>query len=298
MSSIVAQGRTLSAHDVDSIRVLIAEHPDWSRWRLSRELAQYWGWKNAAGELKDMSCRQLLDRLEARALIQLPVRRSPPGSRSRRRRIVVDHDTTPITDPLRDLGELSMCIVPPRDPDEALLRHLLERYHYLSYSYTIGENLRYLVRDARGRVLAVAVWGSAALKVKLRDAWIGWDASTRLQQLPLVVNNTRYLIMPWVQVPHLASHLLGRMTRRVSADWMERYGHPAHLAETFVDQDRYAGTCYKAANWLVLGSTVGRTRRDQFNTIQVPKKRLFVLPLVPLPRMRRLLGVQGSPCPI
>lgn len=297
MSSIVAQGRELASSDIDSIRSLIAEHPEWSRWRLSRELAQRWGWTNAAGELKDMSCRQLLDRLESRALIQLPARRGPPGSRSRRRRIVVDHDTTPITGALHDLGELSMRLVPPRDSDEPLVRHLLERYHYLSYSYTIGENLRYIVRDAQGRVLAVAVWGSAALKVKLRDAWIGWDAPTRLKQLPLVVNNTRYLIMPWVHVPHLASHLLGRMTRRVSADWQQRYGHPVHLAETFVDQEKYAGTCYKAANWLPLGSTVGRSRRDRFNTIQVPRKLVFVLPLMPLARMRRALCPVPSPCP-
>ena len=297
MSSIVAQGRTLSPHDIDSIRALIADHPEWSRWRISRALAQQWEWRNAAGELKDMSCRQLLDRLDADALIRLPARRRVAISRSHRQRISVAHETAPIADSLRDLGALSMRIVPARDPDEPLLRHLLERYHYLSYTYTIGENLRYIVRDARGRVLAVAVWGSAALKVKLRDSWIGWDASTRMKQLPLVVNNTRYLILPWVRVPHLASHLLGGMARRIGSDWQRRYGHPVHLAETFVDQERYAGTCYKAANWLLLGSTVGRSRRDRFNAIRVPKKLIFVLPLTSESRMRRLLHGPSLACP-
>jgi hypothetical protein len=296
MSLIVAQGRELQPHDLDVIRALISAHPEWSRWRISRELAQHWGWTNAAGELKDMSCRQLLDRLESLQLIQLPTRRSPPGSRMRRRRVVVEHATNPITGSLRDLGALTLRIIRPRDPDESLILHLLERYHYLSYSYTIGENLRYLVRDAQGRVLAVAVWGSAALKVQLRDQWIGWDAPTRLRHLPLVVNNTRFLIMPWVRVPHLASHLLGRMTRRVSADWLERYGHPVVLAETFVQHDRYPGTCYKAANWLALGTTTGRTRRDRFNVIQNPTKLVLVLPLVDPQRMRRLLCPTAGRC--
>ena len=292
MPTVVAQGRELQPEDIESIRALIRTNPSWSRWRLSRVLAEQWNWVNAAGELKDMSCRQMLDRLETLQLIQLPSRRKAAGSRTTRLRVAIPHATESIIGSLRDLGDLSLRIVRPRDPDEPLILHLLEQYHYLSYSYTIGENIRYLVRDAHGRVLAVAVWGSAALKVKLRDQWIGWDAPTRLKHLPLVVNNTRYLIMPWVRVPHLASHLLGRMTRRISADWLERYGHPALLAETFVQHDRYPGTCYKAANWLVLGTTTGRTRRDQFNTIQTPAKLVLVLPLVDLPRMRRLL------CPV
>jgi hypothetical protein len=176
------------------------------------------------------------------------------------------------------------------DNDVALALHLLEKYHYLGYSYTVGENITYLVKDGQQRVLAVAVWGSAALKVKPRDAWLGWDEPTRMSHLHLVVSNTRYLILPWVRVPHLASHLLGRMARRVSSDWSVRYGHPVHLAETFVDQERYPGTCYRAANWLPLGITTGRTRHDRHMTISVPKKLQLVLPLISIEAMRDALS--------
>jgi hypothetical protein len=290
MSTIVAQGRTLQPVDIEGIQSLILQNPTWSRWKLSRVLAEKWGWFNAAGELKDMSCRELLKRLDDKGLIHLPARRSLPGSRMSRRRVPIEHPTEPITCPLRELGELSLRLIRPKDPDEPMALHLLEQYHYLGYSYTIGENLRYMARDERGRVIAVAVWGSAALKVKPRDAWIGWNEPTRLSRLPLVVNNTRYLILPWVRVPHLASHLLGRMARRISADWLARYGHPVHLAETFVDQERHQGTCYRAANWLALGMTTGRTRRDQQRTVSVPKKIVLVLPLIAPKAMRTALG--------
>jgi hypothetical protein len=290
MSAIVAQGRTLQPIDLEGIQSLILQNPTWSRWKLSRVIAEKWGWFNAAGELKDMSCRELLKRLDDKGLIRLPARRSLPGSRMSRQRLPIEHPTDPITCSLRELGELSLRLIRPKDPDEPLALHLLEQYHYLGYSYTIGENLRYMARDERGRVIAVAVWGSAALKVKPRDVWIGWDEQTRLSRLPHVVNNTRYLILPWVRVPHLASHLLGRMTRRVSADWHARYGHPVHLAETFVDQERHQGTCYRAANWLALGLTTGRTRRDQQRTVSVPKKIVLVLPLIAPTAMRTALG--------
>jgi len=291
MAVIVAQGREISTEDLTAIRELISQHSDWSRWKLSRVLAEQWGWVNAAGELKDMSCRELLSRLEVKGLIQLPARRQKPGSRMSRRRVEVSHAVDPIACSFHELGEISMRLVRPRDEDEPLALHLLEKYHYLGYSYTIGENLRYIVRDVQNRVVAVAVWGSAALKVKPRDAWIGWDTPTRLSRLRFVVNNTRYLILPWVRVPHLASHLLARMARRISSDWSARYGHPVHLAETFVDQNRYPGTCYRAANWIQVGTTVGRTRRDQFSTISVPKKLIFVLPLLSPKAMRCALGI-------
>jgi hypothetical protein len=184
--------------------------------------------------------------------------------------------------------------VPPRDADEPLALHLLEKYHYLGYTYTIGENIRYMARDASNRVLAVAVWGSAALKIKSRDDWIGWNEATRMSNLHLLVNNTRYLILPWVRVPHLASHLLGRMARRLSSDWQKRYGHPVHLAETFVQVNRNRGTCYRAANWQALGITTGRTRREHDRTESTTAKQLFVSPLVSEQKMRRRLGVDQA----
>jgi hypothetical protein len=294
MSVIVVQGRSLHPTDLEAIQGIIEQNPGWSRWKISRTLCEQWGWFNAAGELKDMSCREMLNHLDRKGMIRLPERRRLPMSRSSRRRVSIEHSTDPITGSLRELGALSVRLIPTKDPDEPLVLHLLEHYHYLGYTYTIGENLRYVVRDERGRLLAIAVWGSAALKVKPRDAWIGWDGQTRMSHLHLVASNTRYLILPWVRVPHLASHLLGHMARRLSADWVARYGHPIHLAETFVEQDRHQGTCYRAANWITVGTTTGRSRRDRRRTVSVPKKIVLVLPLVPLPAMRTALGC----CPV
>jgi hypothetical protein len=285
----------VTENDVADMRAFISDHPELSRWKLSRALAERWSWHNAAGELKDMSCRLLLDRLDQQGLIQLPPRRSPPVSRMRRRRVAVAHATDPIACQLRELGDIALKIVLPRSPDEPRILHLLERYHYLGYTFTIGENIRYIIRDGKGRILAVAVWGSPALQITLRDQWIGWDRAARKSRLSMVVNNARFLIMPWVQVPHLASHLLGRMARRISADWQQRYGHPVHLAETFVQSDLYPGTCYRAANWVALGMTTGRSRRGQSTTALVPPKLMFVLPLIDPLRMRRILVGNAAP---
>lgn len=240
--------------------------------------------------LKDMSCRNLLKRLEEKGHILLPPRRRSGSNRMRRQRVAVAHANDPIALSLHELGAVSLRVVIRNDPDEALTLHLLETYHYLGYRYTVGENLTYIVKDERGRVLAVAVWGSAALKVKPRDDWLGWDESTRMSHLHLVANNTRYLILPWVRVPHLASHLLGGMVRRLSSDWSKRYGHPVILAETFVDHQRYPGTCYRAANWLPLGVTTGRSRHDRHKTMHVPSKLQFALPLISEKDMRVKLG--------
>lgn len=281
-----APGRPDPVADIGTIREIIKQHPGLSRYKLSRKIAEHWNWVNGSGELKDMSCRNLLARLEELGHIELPVRRRHGGTRMQRQRVAISHATDSISGSLCELGQLSMSVISRGDADAALALHLLETYHYLGYTYTVGENLTYIVRDGLGRVLAVAVWGSAALKVKPRDTWLGWDASTRLSHLHLVVSNTRYLILPWVRVPHLASHLLGRMARRISTDWTIRYGHPVYLAETFVDQQRYPGTCYRAANWIPLGTTTGRTRHDRYTTMQVPKKLQLVIPLIAEPAMR------------
>lgn len=283
-------GRPDPVADVGTIREIISQHPGLSRYKLSRKIAEHWNWINGSGELKDMSCRNLLARLEKLGHIELPARRRHGGTRMQRQRVAIPHSTESISGSLCDLGRLSMSVLSRGEADDALALHLLETYHYLGYTYTVGENLKYIVRDSFGRVLAVAVWGSAALKVKPRDVWLGWDEPTRMSHLHLVVSNTRYLIMPWVRVPHLASHLLGRMARRLSSDWSMRYGHPVHLAETFVDQGRYPGTCYRAANWMPLGITTGRTRHDRYFTISVPKKLQLVLPLISMNAMRTALS--------
>jgi hypothetical protein len=171
-----------------------------------------------------------------------------------------------------------------------LFDYLLAKYHYLGYAYPVGANVRYLVRGQDGRVLACAVWASAALKVGCRDQWLGWSSAQRMAGLARVANNTRFLILPWVRVPQLASHLLGRMTRQLARDWRACTGQSLALVETFVDESRFQGTCYRAANWLELGRTTGRTRDDRYSQIRVPTKRVLVLPLHPLAQLRRELA--------
>jgi hypothetical protein len=158
---------------------------------------------------------------------------------------------------------------------------LLRQYHYRGFHGAVGENVQYLAKDQNGRELAVMVFGAAAWKVAVRDEFIGWSASQRQRRLGGIANQQRFLILPWVRVPHLASHLLGLALRRLSADWQARYGHPVWLVETFVQRERFAGTAYKAVGWLELGQTTGRTRQDRQRTLQSPIKSVWVRPLHP-----------------
>jgi hypothetical protein len=191
----------------------------------------------------------------------------------------VDHAKEPIRSNLSDLRPLSVSIVAPRSPDMRLFNALLARYHYLGHRNTVGENLRYLIRDRHDRPVACALFGSAAWKCADRDAFIGWNRPTRERNLQGLTNNTRFLVPAWVQVPLLASHVLGLIAQRIRADWQAKYGHPIHALETFVDR-RFRGTCYRAANWLRLGSTLGRTRNDRKHRIQTSVKDVYLYPLV------------------
>jgi len=197
---------------------------------------------------------------------------------------VVAPATEPIRGALRDLRPLSVSVVAPASADMRLFNGLLVRYHYLGHRNTVGENLRYLVRDGvpsgQGRPVACALFGSAAWKCADRDAYVGWDRVTRERNLQRLTNNTRFLILPWVVVPHLASHVLGLIARRIGADWQAKYGHPVYALETFVDRGRFQGTCYRAANWLRLGATRGRTRNDREHRIRAAVKDVYLYPLV------------------
>ncbi len=279
-SVVVIQGRLLSDTDISLIRQLLTEHPEWGRSRLSEELCRRWAWCNALGRLKDMAARTLLLKLERQGHIRLPERRSASPNGWRNRHVpIVEHATDPIRGPLRDLRPVSVSIVAPGSEDLRLFNGLLARYHYLGHRNTVGENLRYLVRDRVGRPLACALFGSAAWTCADRDAFLGWDDTTRERNLQQLTNNTRFLVFPWVVVPHLASHVLGRIARRIRADWQAKYGHPVYALETFVDRDRFQGTCYRAANWLRLGATRGRTRNDRAHRICAAVKDVYLYPL-------------------
>ena len=291
MASIVVQGRALDEAQLVEIGALVAAHPEWSRRRISEELVRRWDWRNAAGRLKDMSCRRMLSRLEAKGLVRLPAKRQEGGSRQGKViASVAGVDESPLAMSLAAVQPVQLERVEYGTAPAALFDHLLIRYHYLGYAYPVGANVRYLARGRDGRVLACAVWASAALKVGCRDGWLGWSPAQRMAGLARVANNTRFLILPWVRVPHLASHLLALMTRRLVTDWRQRTGHALALVETFVDETRFQGTCYRAANWMELGRTTGRTRDNRDKKIRVAVKRVWVWPCQPLARLRRELA--------
>ena len=279
-SVTMLQGRSLTRADIDFVRQLIADNPSWSRRKLSVAISTAWDWYNASGQLKDMACRSLLLKLHARGDIELPARRQVPTSRMTTRRIAeVAHSTTPIQDDLRSLQPLHIIDVRQQRDYESLYNCLLSRYHYLGYSGPVGENMQYLVVDAFHRPLACLLFSASAWACASRDAAIGWDNAARQRNLALTANNSRFLILPWVKVPHLASHVLALVSRRIASDWQSRYGHPLYLLETFVDQARFAGTCYRAANWHCVGQTRGRSRNDRYTQLQVPVKSVFFYPL-------------------
>jgi hypothetical protein len=278
---MVMQGRELNGADLGLIRGLLDAHPEWCRSQLSVELCHRWDWRNARGRIKDMAARTLLLKLERAGHILLPPRRSPSPNGQRNRMVaVVAHATESIGGTLRDLRPLSVNIVAPGSADLRLFDALLANHHYLGHRNTVGENIRYLVRDRLGRPVACLLFGSAAWQCAERDAFIGWEPATRQRQLQWLTNNTRFLILPWVAVPHLASHVLGIVSLRIRADWQGKYGHPVEALETFVDRDRFKGTCYRAANWLRLGQTRGRTRNDRDRSIRATIKEVWLYPLV------------------
>jgi hypothetical protein len=277
---LVLQGRLITAADLDQIHTLQATHPTWSRRQISVALSTAWEWRTQAGRLKDMAARTLLGKLEARGLITLPVRRRAASNRMAARPVparVWDH--APLTGPLRTLGPLTVTEISGDADARAEVAAALAAFHYLGARGTVGENLQYTVRGPQGRLLACLRFGSAAWSCRARDTFIGWTAAQRAQRLAWVTNNTRFLILPGITVPHLASWTLGQVLRRVSADWQRKYAHPILLVETFVDRARFAGTSYRAANWQHLGATTGRSRQDRYTTLRVPIKDIYGYPL-------------------
>jgi hypothetical protein len=274
------QGRPLSGGDVESIRQLIAAHPGWSRRRISEQLAGQWNWRNGVGQLKDMAARSLLLKLHQRGLVQLPARRFAPTNRMRSQRLeVIAWDQSPINCSLDSLRPLQVREVNLDGEERALFVGALCAFHYLGHGGTVGENLRYVVRDAKDRPLAFLLFGSAAWKCQERDRFIGWTPEQRERNLGLLTNNTRFLILPWAKVPELASWALAAVLRRLSSDWQRKYGHRIALVETFVEWDRFTGTAYRAANWIKVGQTTGRTRQDRYYSIQAPVKDIYLYPL-------------------
>ncbi len=245
---------------------------------MSLEICAAWEWRSSGGLLKDMACRSMLLKLEERGLLVLPERRPhTPNHLRNRARPFIPHPTDPIVSDLEGLAPVELRRL--EGEARSLFSCLLATYHYLGFNGTVGENMAYMAFDRRERPVGCLLFGSAAWKCAPRDGFLGWSPGARAANLNLITNNTRFLIPPWVQVPNLASHLLATSARRLCTDWQDKYSHPVHMLETFVDRERFRGTCYRAANWTLLGSTTGRTRNDRAKSIKAPVKDIYVLGL-------------------
>jgi hypothetical protein len=278
--TLIVQGRKLEAADIERIRQFVVENPTWSRRRLSQALAAEWDWRNGCGQLKDMAARSLLVKLQERGYVELPARRQTPTNRMRRQWIAASEwDRTSVRGTLGSVGRLTIREVSAEATARKQCAAALAEFHYLGWGGAVGENLLFAVTNDAGRLLACMVFGAPAWKCAARDAFIGWSAEQRQRHLHRIVANTRFLILPFVAIPHLASWTLGQVLRRLSADWKAKYGHTILLAETFVDRERFRGTCYRAANWIQTGSTAGRSRQDRFHALRVPIKDVYVYPL-------------------
>ncbi len=245
--AITCQGRILQPVDICWLRNVVRDHSDWSRHKITTHICNHWGWRTHSGQLKTFSARSMIDKLEQQGVLTLPPIRTayrrkprPPFPKG-----FIAPALKPVGKPLRSLTPLSIQIPVPNSYEENCVGYYLNRHHYLGFERTVGENIKYLVRDQSGQDIACLLFGAAAWKTAPRDAFIGWSQKTRRANVNLITNNTRFLILPKVHVPHLASHILGTIMRRIQQDWITKYAHPVHLVETFVEQNIFKGTCYR-----------------------------------------------------
>ena len=270
-------GRDFSVLEQTQIIELIANNPSMNRADLSRNVCKMLSWYKADGGLKEMSCRVAMLRMQDDGLIQLPVsRRTKTSQRSKPLETIASAPQSIIHSPVHQLGSLQLCLVTSKD--SRLWNEYIQRYHYLGYTPLPGAQLRYFV-IMNGQVLALLGFGASAWQVAPRDTFIGWDHEQRRQGLALIVNNARFLILPWVQSKNLASKILAMVARQLPSDWFNRYNIQPVLMETFVESERFAGTCYRAANWIHVGQTKGRGKLGPFGVQSVPVKDIFLYPL-------------------
>jgi hypothetical protein len=273
------RGRVVTPEDIVFLRQFIAENPNLSRRKLSAKVCEAWDWRQPNGALRDMVCRGLLLMLHRAGEVELPdvrfVPRNPLIDRERPAPVLID--TTPVIATVNQLRPVEVEQV-RRTGAEHLFNSLIEHHHYLGYEQPVGEHLKYLIWS-QGRPIACMAWSSAPRHLASRDRFIGWTQQARKCNIRFIAYNTRFLILPWIQAPHLASHILSRVTATLSADWARMYGHPIWFAETFIDPERFRGTCYRAANWVLLGRTTGRGKDDLTHRQNRSIKEVYGLPL-------------------
>lgn len=280
MERINYQGRVATAEQIEFIRRLIAENPDESRRSLSKKLCEAWNWVQPNGRLRDMMCRGFMLQLHRAGLIRLPEKKCTPNNPlagGRKKPEWVEVDAGPITASVKELRPLEIRQVRWAE-QEGLYDGLIEQHHYLGYCHPIGEHLKYVV-FWKDRPVACFAFSSAPRHIGSRDRFIGWDQEQRKKNLHLIAYNTRFLLLPWVQVRFLASHLLGRIVRVVAVDWQQVYNHPIYFLESFIDTTKFAGSAYRASNWIYLGLTTGRGKNDQTNKPNRSIKAVWGYPL-------------------
>ena len=277
---MVINGRDFTPEILNRIQALVKSDPLISRTQLSRQVCEWLEWRNAKGKLQDMSCRVALLKLEQRGFISLPVGGKRPPKKSKRHTTMEAgiEETMPPECRLPDLGRIELIkIGSVESKNSRIWNGLMQRYHYLGEGPLCGAQMRYLIRSERYGFVGGFAFSAAALKIAPRDRWIGWEVTAHKKNLNKVIGNSRFLIIP--RIPHLASHVLALMVKRIALDWQERYGIRPVLLETFIEQGRFKGTCYQAANWIHLGETRGRGRQDSACLRLAPVKDIYVYPL-------------------
>jgi len=276
---ITYRRRSVSKQDIKTISEIIEAHPGKSRRFISQEVCRVWDWRQSNGVLKDMVCRSLLLILDSEGFIKLPARKfTPPNPLANRKKPTwVEVDQTPIQAPLGDLLPIKLVSI-RKTGFEKIFNGLVSEHHYLGYTQPVGEHLKYIAYS-NDRPIACLAWGSAPWYIGARDRFIGWSKTIRENNLHLIANNLRFLILPWVQVSCLASYLLALNRHCLSQDWQDLYGHPVYLLETFVDTEQYRGTCYKADNWICVGQTTGQGKLSKSRQPLLSKKAVYVYPL-------------------
>ncbi len=283
LAPLTFSGRHFSISEVEMIREVAAQCTALSLTEISRTLCELLDWKRPNGKLKNHECRLLLEGLRDQGHISLPTLQLCGGRGARRAHLTAHSDPqAEITGAAGEFEPLTLTVVgAERKADCRLWAEYVERYHYLGHRVPVGASLRYFVSSERcpAQVLACLQWSSAAWKMAARDRWIGWSGERRARNLPFIVNNSRFLLLPWVRVKGLASKILGHSARQLPDDWERGYGYRPLLLETLVEEERFRGTCYRAANWIPLGRTQGRGRMDREHRSPLRPKLLFVYPL-------------------
>ena len=282
-TDFIIRGRRITPEVLCQINSIINQYWDKGRTTISKKLCLLWDWRQENGFLKDQVCRLLLRRLEDKHLITLPPPKRGVSSQQNRRYYIApdpppEYPQYPLQGQLNDFPGVKLFMT-RRTKEEPLWNYLVYKYHYKSYRIIVGAHLKYLAYLGDAPIACLS-WSASVFHIESRNFLIGWDHDARSKNIRHIANNSRFLILPWVRIKNLASHLLSLSAQLIARDWARFYGYPVYLLETFVDKNRFAGTCYKAANWISVGQTKGHAKKNARFYYHGQKKDVYVYPLV------------------